>query len=118
VESYHKAGLTTVVVAPARGIFEGQSVALNLNGEDAEQMVLKQPWALHINFTTERGVYPSSLMGTVAFIRQKFYDTKHYSLHLRKYNSSPAFLKRPEYDPFLEALIPFVIVKKASRLRV
>lgn len=112
IESYHKAGFTTVVVVPNRGIFQGQSVVLNLSSENPNQMVLKQPWALHINFTTERGLYPSSLMGTVAFIRQKFYDAQHYALHLQKYNSSPLFLKRPEYDPFLEALVPFVVEKK------
>lgn len=112
LESWHKIGVTTVVTAPGRGIFQGQSVVLNLNSDQPNQMVLKQPWALHINFTTERGIYPSSLMGTVAFIRQKFYDTLHYDLHKKKYLSSPAFLKRPEYDPFLEALIPFVVDKK------
>jgi imidazolonepropionase-like amidohydrolase len=112
IESYHAAGITTVVVAPNQGIFQGQSVVLNLNGEDLNQMVIKQPWALHINFTTERGVYPSSPMGTVAFLRQKFYDTQYYALHLQKYRSSPQFLKRPEYDPFLEALLPYVVEKK------
>ncbi|MDD8030978.1 MAG: amidohydrolase family protein [Acidobacteriota bacterium] len=112
IESYQATGITTVVVAPNQGIFQGQSVVLNLNGEDLNQMVLKQPWALHINFTTERGVYPSSPMGTIAFLRQKFYDTQHYALHLQKYRSSPQFLKRPEYDPFLEALLPYVVEKK------
>lgn len=113
VEAWHRAGVTTVVVAPSRGIFQGQSVVLNLNGDQASSMVLKQPWALHVNFTTERGgVYPSSLMGTVAFIRQKFYDASHYALHQKKYQSSPRFFKRPEYDPFLEALVPFVVDKK------
>ncbi|MCX8159747.1 MAG: amidohydrolase family protein [Candidatus Saccharicenans sp.] len=113
VEAWHKVGVTTVVVAPNRGIFQGQSVVLNLNGDQANQMVLKQPWALHINFTTERGgIYPSSLMGTVAYIRQKFYDTIHYALHQKKYLTSPRFLKRPDYDPFLEVLVPFVVDKK------
>lgn len=113
VEAWHRAGVTTVVVAPNRGLFQGQSVVLNLNSDQPNSMVLKQPWALHVNFTTERGgVYPSSLMGTVAFIRQKFYDASHYALHQKKYQSSPRFLKRPEYDPFLEALVPFVVDKK------
>ncbi len=112
IESYHKVGITTVVVAPNRGIFQGQSAVLNLNGDQLQAMVLKQPWALHINFTTERGLYPSSLMGTVAFLRQKFYDTLHYSDHWKRYNSNPLNLKRPEFDPFLEALIPFVVDKK------
>ncbi len=112
VETYHRIGITTVVVAPHEGIFQGQSVVLNLNSDQIHKMVLAQPWALHINFATERGVYPSSPMGTLAFLRQKFYDTQHYSQHLQKYRQSPHFLKRPEYDPFLEALLPFVIDKK------
>ncbi|NPV84253.1 MAG: amidohydrolase family protein [Candidatus Aminicenantes bacterium] len=113
VEAWHRVGITTVVVAPSRGLFQGQSVVLNLNSDQPNSMVLKQPWALHVNFTTERGgIYPSSLMGTVAFIRQKFYDASHYALHQKKYQSSPRFLKRPEYDPFLEALVPFVVDKR------
>jgi len=55
VESWHQVGITTVVVVPSRGIFQGQSVVLNLNGDQASPMVLKQPWALHLNFTTESG---------------------------------------------------------------
>ncbi|HRD02057.1 MAG TPA: amidohydrolase family protein [Candidatus Saccharicenans sp.] len=112
VEAYHRIGITTVVVAPHEGIFQGQGVVLNLNSDQVNEMVLAQPWALHINFTTERGVYPSSPMGTLAFLRQKFFDTQHYSQHLQRYRQSPQFLKRPEYDPFLEALLPFVIDKK------
>ena len=112
VEAYHKTGITTVVVAPNEGIFQGQSVILNLNGDEINDMVLTQPWALHINFTTERRVYPSSPMGTLAFIRQKFYDTQHYSQYLQKYRQSPQLLRRPEYDPFLEALLPYVVDKK------
>lgn len=41
IESYQATGITTVVVAPNQGIFQGQSVVLNLNGEDLNQMVLK-----------------------------------------------------------------------------
>ncbi len=99
VESFHKAGFTTVLVAPTRGIFEGQSVLLNLNGEPIGPMVLRNGAALHINFTTERGGYPSSLMGTIAYIRQSFIDADYYAARQAQYAKSPAGLKRPEYDP-------------------
>jgi len=112
VESFHKAGFTTVLVAPARGIFEGQSVLLNLNGEPIGPMVLRNGAALHINFTTERGGYPSSLMGTIAHIRQSFIDADYYAARQAQYAKSPAGLKRPEYDPRLEALAPFVRDRK------
>lgn len=109
----HKIGVTTILVVPERKIYAGQSVLLNLNGEDVEPMVVKNPFALHLNFTTERGVYPSSLMGTMALLRQSFLDTQHYSLHKSVFSRSSKGIKRAEYDPFLEALVPFVMDKKA-----
>lgn len=112
VESFHKAGFTTVLVAPVRGIFEGQSVLFNLNGEPLAPMVLRNPVALHINFTTERGSYPSSLMGTIAHIRQSFIDADYHAARLAQYAKSPAGLKRPEYDARLDALVPFVRDRK------
>ena len=112
LDNLHKIGITTILVVPEKKIYAGQSVLLNLNGEDVESMVIKNPFALHVNFTTERGAYPSSLMGTVALLRQSFLDTQHYSLHKSIFSRSSKGTKRPGYDPFLEALTPFVMEKK------
>ena len=112
MESFHKAGVTAVLVAPARGIFQGQSVLLSLNGEKLEPMVIKNPFALHINFTTERRAYPSSLMGTIAHIRQSFMDAEYYAARKAQYEKLLIGMKRPEYDPRLEALVPFVRDKR------
>jgi len=75
-------------------------------------MVVRNGAALHINFTTERGGYPSSLMGTIALIRQSFIDADYYAARQAQYAKSPAGLKRPAYDPRLEALVPFVRDRK------
>lgn len=112
LDGFLKAGFTTVLVAPNRGIFQGQSVLLNLNGEKAEPMVVKNSVALHINFTTKRGRYPSSLMGTIAYIRQSFLDAEYYANCRTLYDKTMKGIKRPEYDPFLEALVPFVRDKR------
>jgi imidazolonepropionase-like amidohydrolase len=112
VDAFLKIGVTTVLVAPNGGIFQGQSVLLNLNGEQAAPMVLKNPAALHVNMTTARGGYPSSLMGTIAYIRQSFLDADYYAGVLALYAKNPKGLKRPEFDPFLEALGPYVRDKK------
>lgn len=112
VESCHRLGVTTVLVAPNAGIFAGQSVLLNLNGEKAEPLVIKNPVALHIQFVTERGTYPSSLMGTMAFLRQSFLDAEYYASYRAQAAKAPRGLKRPEYNPFLEALAPFVVDKR------
>jgi imidazolonepropionase-like amidohydrolase len=109
IEGYHKGGFTTVLVAPLRGIFEGQSVVLDLNGEALGPMVVRNGAALHINFTTERGGgYPSSLMGTIALIRQSFMDAGYYAARQAQYAMNPNGIKRPAYEARLEALVPFV----------
>lgn len=112
IDNFHKIGVTTVLVAPQRGIFPGQSVLINLNGEKVEEMVVKNPVALHVQLVTERGGYPNSLMGTMAYLRQSFLDANHYAEHLTLWNKSPRFLQRPVYNAFQEALIPFVVGKK------
>ena len=112
IDGYLKVGLTTVLIAPTRGIFQGQSVLVNLNGEDAAAMVVKNPVALHVNFTTARGGYPSSLMGTIAYIRQKFLDAEYAASVQSVYAKNLRGMKRPAYDPFAEALVPFLKEKK------
>jgi len=112
IDAFLKIGVTTVLVAPNAGIFQGQSVLVNLNGEKAEPMVLKNPAALHVNMTTARGGYPSSLMGTIAYIRQSFLDADYYANALALYAKNPKGMKRPEFDAFLEAIVPYVRDKK------
>ena len=112
-EDLHKIGVTTVVVVPGREIFAGQSVIVNLNGDIKDEMVMKHTFGLHINFVTNRGEYPSSLMGAMALIRQSFYDARRYGLHAGLYLDSPVGLKRPAYDPFFESLLPYVNKEKS-----
>ncbi len=112
LEALHRIGITTVLTEAGSGIFAGQSVLLNLNGETAERMVVKNPVALHVNFATERGAYPSSLMGTMAFLRQSFLDAAYYASHNARFGQLRRGLKRPEFNPFLEDLVPYVVGKK------
>src|SRR5204862_1976432 len=67
-------GITTVLVVPREGVAPGQSVLLNLSGDKAEGMVLRQPAALHLHMATLTRTFPGSLMGTVAYARQALYD--------------------------------------------
>lgn len=113
IDGYLRSGFTTVLIAPRNGIIQGQSVVVNLNGLETGAMVLSVPAALHIDFTTNRGGgYPSSLMGTIAYIRQSFLDAGHYALAREVYARNLTGMKRPVHDPFLEALVPYVKDKK------
>jgi len=97
------AGITTVLVIPREGVLPGQSVILNLSGDKAEAMALKQPAALHLHMSTLARQYPGSLMGTVAYARQSLDDAIHYRDEWAAYERAPAGKKRPRYDAALAA---------------
>jgi len=97
------AGVTTVLVVPREGVLPGQSVLLNLSGDKAEGMVLKQPAALHLHMSTLARQYPGSLMGTVAYARQALLDATRYRDDWAAYEKAPTGRRRPRYDAALSA---------------
>src|SRR5437763_1626701 len=73
-------GVTTIATAPSFGIFNGQSLVLNLGTGPIEQRVIKNPASMQISFTPRAVLtYPDSLMGVIAYIRQSFMDAQQYS---------------------------------------
>ncbi len=102
-------GFTTVLTGLPDGIFNGHSAVINLAGDSVSSMIVRPAFAQHVTYRTNRGgMFPTSLMGTFAALRQMFYDAKRLDQIKKMYAKSPRGLKRPEADPALEALIPIV----------
>jgi imidazolonepropionase-like amidohydrolase len=102
-------GVTTALSSPRQGIFAGQSALINLSAEQATGLVVRAPVALTVQFSTGGGFggqYPGSLMGTVSYIRQQFYDAIHYRDEVDRYNRVKRGVERPRYDKRLGALLP------------
>jgi hypothetical protein len=100
-------GVTTIVTAPTHGIFNGQSVLLNLGTGSLESRVIRNPAAMQISFNPRSTwTYPDSLMGVIAFLRQHFFDAQQHAAAREIYGRSPAGLQRPADDPALDALHP------------
>jgi imidazolonepropionase-like amidohydrolase len=109
VEDARAVGITSALTSPRQGIFPGQSALINLAGDETSKLVLRAPVALTVQFTTSAGffgVFPNSLMGSVAFIRQSFYDADRYRDELDRFNRVKRGVTRPEYDRKLAALQP------------
>lgn len=109
IEDARSAGVTAALTSPRQGIFPGQSAVINLAGDEPSRLVLRAPVALTVQFATSPGVfslYPNSLMGTVAFIRQSFYDAINYRDQVERYNRNKRGVIRPEHDKKLAALLP------------
>ncbi len=89
-------GVTTVLTAPTYGIFNGQSVVLNLGNGTIESRVVKSPATMQIAFNPRpTWTYPDSMMGVIAYIRQTLLDAQHQTAARGIYDRSPAGLRRP-----------------------
>ncbi len=74
IEVTRVGGVTTVhTLSGTRSVINGKSIALNLTGDLAEDMVIHRYIAQIINLTArEENKYPSTIPGIVAFLRDKF----------------------------------------------
>jgi imidazolonepropionase-like amidohydrolase len=105
-EAARNAGFTTALTVGRTGIFNGQSVLINLAGDSVSKMIVRSPVALHISYNTIPGTYPGSLLGTFSAMRQMFLDARRHQQMQKEYASNPRGMKRPEMDRSLEALFP------------
>ena len=79
-EGMRKLGFGTVVTHQRDGIVRGTGSLVALGGENENEALLKEKVANFYSF--KKGVtkqsYPSSLMGSIALLRQAYLDTKWY----------------------------------------
>ena len=119
-KSMREQGFTSSLSVPAKGIFKGMSLLVNLGEGKASELVVQPRVAQHLSLKPSReDDYPNSLMGVIALIRQTFYDADWYEKSLLAYEKNPR-LKRPERNTALEALVgarrdvPLLFVMEAS----
>ncbi len=105
VEAKRATGVTTILTAPAFGIFNGQSVVLNLGGGEMPSRILREPASQQISFAPRpTWTFPDSLMGVIADIKQTFLDAQQYTAAHAIYERNPAGTKRRDVIPSLQAL--------------
>lgn len=107
---HHSAGFTAVNHLFSTGIFTGQSAVTILSDKDKKIALIEKGKFLGIAFNPRagRGIYPGSLMGVIAYLRQIFADTSHYLLHSSRWKKEMINIPRPEYDELLEKLAPYI----------
>lgn len=100
IENWRSAGFTTALVEPEGGIFPGQGSVVDLGDERAGNMVVAPRATLGIDFETSGNFanFPSSLMGSIAYVRQVFIDTRWYEDAESVYDAHHQGIERPPYD--------------------
>jgi imidazolonepropionase-like amidohydrolase len=114
-----EAGVTTVLVAPARGALRGRSALIptrdSVRGFDAVRTGVAQHFGFSgggfggagtVNNQGER--LPGTIMGVIAYQRQALYDAKRHGLIADRWRAEPRGVPRPDNDPELESLVPVV----------
>ncbi len=100
-------GFTAANVAPEKGILRGTSAFVLLGDRNPNESILKADTFQHVSFEQqggEDGVYPGSLMGVIAAVRQACFDALHYAADWRDYEAGPTKRKRPDFNPASAAL--------------
>ncbi len=78
-EAMRAAGFTTIQYAPRQGVVRGQSALVDLGNGSANANLVRADVAQVMGVAPGRGnVYPASLMGSIAVLRQTFLDAKWY----------------------------------------
>jgi imidazolonepropionase-like amidohydrolase len=101
-EEYKKNGFGTVQSLIHDGIARGTSVVVSLGDERDNEVMLNDEAAAHYSFSkgTAATNYPSSLMGSIALLRQTYYDGQWYSKQAKEeYNISLAEFNREQALP-------------------
>jgi len=111
LEGLRELGFTAGNVVPNKGIIRGMSAFVNLSDAPPNEAILRADTHQHIAFESQE-VYPKSLMGTIAVVRQAFADARHYVLDQADYRAKPTARKRPDLNPALDALAP--VLNKAA----
>ena len=86
------AGFTSVLTFRPDGIARGTSALVNLSELPAQELIIMDRAAAHFSFDkgTSQQVYPTSIMGAAALLRQTFLDAEWYKspLNKKQYNKS------------------------------
>ena len=105
LEGLRELGFTAGNIVPNKGILRGTSAFVNLGDAPPNEALLRTDTHQHIAFESQE-VYPKSLMGTIAVVRQAFADARHHVLDQADYRAKPTARKRPDLNPALDALAP------------
>lgn len=112
-EEFRKLGFTALHTNSMDGIFRGSSALILAKGGTTHELTLQSDAMQWISFRkgSSKTPYPSSMMGSIALIRQAFMDADWYAKAHEAYTANPA-LQRPEVNISYEALADALKNKK------
>jgi imidazolonepropionase-like amidohydrolase len=102
-----EAGFTTALAVPEDGLLRGTAALVNLGDGDLRHNLLRRGVAQVAALEQATEGYPTSLMGSMALLRQTLLDASWYARAQAAYATNPA-QERPPLDLSAAALAPVV----------
>ncbi|MDB5156703.1 MAG: amidohydrolase family protein [Mucilaginibacter sp.] len=117
-EAFKKNGFGAVQSLIHDGIARGTSVVATLGDERDNLVVLKDEAAANYSFSkgTAATNYPSSLMGSIALIRQTYLDAQWYNGQKEEYNISLSEFNRQQNLPQIFEVSDQLMVLRADKI--
>ncbi|MBS1529808.1 MAG: amidohydrolase family protein [Bacteroidetes bacterium] len=117
-EEYRKNGFTAVQSLIHDGIARGTSVVVSLGDERDNEVMINDEAAAHYSFNkgTAATNYPSSLMGSIALLRQTYLDADWYKNQKEEYNISLAEFNRQQNLPQIFEVTDQLNVLRADKI--
>lgn len=96
-----RAGIVAGAVHPEGGMMPGRGALLLYRPDAAtpERLVVEPTLGPTFTLRGGSGVYPATLFGVMAFVRQAFEDAAHRGQRAEAYASDPTGMTAPLYDP-------------------
>ena len=96
-----KEGVVAGAAHPEDAMMPGRGALLlyRMNAAAPDAMVLRPELGPKFELQGGSGVYPGTLFGVMAFIRQAFEDARHTGLQLAAHTRDPRGMTAPPYDP-------------------
>ncbi|MFC2168925.1 hypothetical protein ACFLRW_08070, partial [Acidobacteriota bacterium] len=107
-------GITTALVVPAGGLIAGKSSLIRLVGYTPDELLIKSPVALHIEFPSGRSSRRQSSTSTQDQASRQIVELKDLLKKARYYQKRNEAAKKnsqlalPEFDEVLENLLPVI----------
>ena len=117
-EDFKKNGFGAVQSVIRDGIARGTSAVVSLGDERDNQVILNGETAANYSFNkgTAATNYPSSLMGSIALLRQTYYDAQWYKNQKEEYNISLDEFNRTQNIPQIFEVSDQLSVLRANKI--
>jgi imidazolonepropionase-like amidohydrolase len=106
-----KYGFTAAHIVPQGRMLPGSGGVFLLDGNTADEMLIKDQTALFATLNGARGVFPSTIIGVMAKFRDLYIQAQQAKAHENAYALNPAGMVKPNTDKSLQAFYP-VLEKK------